>query len=567
MSFCNFSKEYNENSCTEIENRFITKYLPEADGFFVKVYLYGLYLCRRADPEFSVRSMAEVLNASVEKIKEAFYFWQDYDLVEILSDEPLTVNYLAVRASSGRPKKIRYDKYGDFNKEMQRRMQQVKKFVSYGDSVRYMQFLEENDFQPQAFLLITEYCIHRDGENVSAAHILNKAKKFLKNDLRTYEQVEKELSGYDENENELARIFTLLSVYRKPDESDYALYRKWTEELGFDKSCVFAVAKRAKKGGMSSLNAFLEDLSEKGIFSAAEAEEYFSERETLSALTFKIASKLGVKIANPAPFIEEYAKRWYNYGFDETSLCKLATFCFKSDRADFSSLDELVHGLFKDGIVSADAVNEFLNAKNNELKLFTRIRALCGNLKKNTVNLTLIETWHEWNFSDEMILEAATRSAGSNAPVPYMNKILSEWKQAKIFSKKDIPEQSVTKVSPDIRAIDEKTERERFYAALREKARTQAEKNERKADENPNFKEISKKLSLMELSVAKAELSAPDTLPALLKEKTALLKQKKQLLADMGMSLDELTPQYRCKKCSDTGFLKNGALCDCYIKA
>ena len=80
MAFCTFSRDY-DNACTVVDNKFITKYLPEADGFAVKVYLYGLFLCENTETEFSVRSMAEVLRSTEEKVKEAFAFWEDYDLV------------------------------------------------------------------------------------------------------------------------------------------------------------------------------------------------------------------------------------------------------------------------------------------------------------------------------------------------------------------------------------------------------------------------------------------------------------------------------------------------------
>ena len=60
MAFCSFSKD-NDSNYTIVENKFITKYLPEADGFAVKVYLYGLYLCGNTSTDFSIRSMAEVL--------------------------------------------------------------------------------------------------------------------------------------------------------------------------------------------------------------------------------------------------------------------------------------------------------------------------------------------------------------------------------------------------------------------------------------------------------------------------------------------------------------------------
>ena len=185
MAFCSFSKDF-DNAYTIVENKFITKYLPEADGFAVKVYLYGLFLCENTETDFSVRSMAEVLKTTEDKIREAYAFWEDYDLVEILSKDPFTLQYLPVRSAVGRPKKIRYEQYADFNKELQRKMQKVGKFISANDYKKYMQFLEENPVQPQAFLLIAEYCINKQGEAISPAYIFNKAKKLARNGCTTY---------------------------------------------------------------------------------------------------------------------------------------------------------------------------------------------------------------------------------------------------------------------------------------------------------------------------------------------------------------------------------------------
>ena len=68
----------------------------------------------------------------------------------------------------------------------QKKMQKVRKFITYNDAVKYMNFLEENDMQPQALLLIAEYCIAKQGETVSPAYIFNKAKKLLKNGKDKY---------------------------------------------------------------------------------------------------------------------------------------------------------------------------------------------------------------------------------------------------------------------------------------------------------------------------------------------------------------------------------------------
>ena len=41
MAF-SFSKEFSKSAFTDIENAFITEYLPDSPGNAVKVYLYGL---------------------------------------------------------------------------------------------------------------------------------------------------------------------------------------------------------------------------------------------------------------------------------------------------------------------------------------------------------------------------------------------------------------------------------------------------------------------------------------------------------------------------------------------
>ena len=573
MAFCTFSKDF-DTGYTVVENKFITKYLPEADGFAVQVYLYGLLLCQKNDAEFSVRSMAEVLRTTEEAVKNAYAFWEDYDLVEILSREPFTVQYLPVRSTTGKPKKTHYEQYADFNKELQRKMQKVGKFISAGDYIKYMRFLEENEIQPQAFLLIAEYCINKQGEAVSPSYIFNKAKKLIRGGCFTYEQVENELSSYNAHEADLLAVYTALSLtQRTPDETDYALYTKWTEKLGFTRDGVLATARKKKLRSTTSLDLVLDELYAKGKTEAKDIENYLSERELLANLTFRLGRKLGNKIQNPDPYIDEYTEKWYAYGFEESSLLDIALYCLKTERGDFESMHETVRSLFKNGIVSADGVKAFLKDKNNELKLFGKIQAICGGLRKSTANLDLVSTWQAWGFDESMILEAAKRSAGSANPIPYINKILSEWKQKDVFTISAIPAPTATTqsgtttrtfVNPSVEAANAKSDRERYYSLLREKAQARAEKFLAKANANERFKSINAELSKMEIALAKAEVFNPDNLPALKAQKKSLLKERKDILAGLGIEERQLVPQFTCKRCSDTGFLPDGTACNCY---
>ena len=308
-------------------------------------------------------------------------------------------------------------------------------------------------------------------------------------------------------------------------------------------------------------------------------EEYLSGRETLTNLTFRLGRKLGVKVQNPAVYVDEYVEKWYNFGYEENSLLDLALFCLKTERGSFESMHELINSLFKDGIISAEGVKAFLKEKNDELKLFTKIQSICGGLRKSEANLALIKTWRDWKFGDEMILEAATRSASGANPVPYMNKILSDWKQKEIFTLSAIPEKPINSNStgagtrsntksgytnPSIEAANAKSDRERYYALLREKAQSRAEKFLAKANANKRFKEITTELSKMEIALAKAEVFEPQNLPALQDKKKALLQERKEILSGLEISEQDLLPQFTCKNCSDTGFLPSGTACNCY---
>ena len=72
---------------TSVENQFITKYLPQADGDAVRAYLYGLYACQCAG-EFDAETAAKLLRIPLEKFISIFEFWEECDLSLIHISEP-----------------------------------------------------------------------------------------------------------------------------------------------------------------------------------------------------------------------------------------------------------------------------------------------------------------------------------------------------------------------------------------------------------------------------------------------------------------------------------------------
>ena len=58
---CSFSKEFSISAFTDVENAFITEYLPVSSGNAVKVYLYGLFLCQHPEQDKSLQEISSML--------------------------------------------------------------------------------------------------------------------------------------------------------------------------------------------------------------------------------------------------------------------------------------------------------------------------------------------------------------------------------------------------------------------------------------------------------------------------------------------------------------------------
>ena len=116
MAFCSFSKDFNLSSTTTVDNKFIDMYLPIATGDAVKVYLYGLFVCK-SNEDISIDDFSKALNLDKEEVVNCFKFWEEFGVLNVLSEEPFTIAYLPISAQ--KPKKYSPEKYTGFNKALQ----------------------------------------------------------------------------------------------------------------------------------------------------------------------------------------------------------------------------------------------------------------------------------------------------------------------------------------------------------------------------------------------------------------------------------------------------------------
>ena len=437
MSFCSFSKESNSNAFTSVDNKFIGRYLPEASGDAVKVYLYGLYLCSSGE-ETDLKKFAEELSMEQSAVAETFAFWEELGLVSVISSDPYTVKYLPISAYTR--KKYDLEKYSDFNRALQALLPD--RMITTNEYAAYFQLMEERAIKPEAMLMIVKYGVDRNDGSIGFRYILKVAGDFAEKGITTVGKIEKELSDFYSRSDNLDEIFAKICPNRKPAIEDIDLIKKWLNDMAFDKESVLLVAKQTKAKNLQKIDRELKLLFANKKFSVTEIKAYYKDRNKNIELAYKIDKTLSLYVEVVDPVVDNYVIPWLNKGYDEESLLFVANYCFKKNRRSLEEMNDTIGRLYEKGLITVTSIADFAKSVAADDEFIKKLLSSAGlNRKPTEWDRENLKTWRGWNFSDEMILRAAETANGKNNPLPYINAVLSGWKNDGVYSADKIPAQ------------------------------------------------------------------------------------------------------------------------------
>ena len=75
-----------QTSATSVSNIFIDEYMSDANGEFVKIYLYLLRQLNAPDAAFSISAMADKFEHTEKDIKRALSYWERMHLLRLEYD-------------------------------------------------------------------------------------------------------------------------------------------------------------------------------------------------------------------------------------------------------------------------------------------------------------------------------------------------------------------------------------------------------------------------------------------------------------------------------------------------
>lgn len=559
MTF-SYSKELVSTSFTDVENAFITEYLPVSSGTAVKVYLYGLYLCKNPNLDQSIEEVEKTLKLNKSEIIDCFKYWEEFGICTILSMEPFAVSYLPIRSGFGtKPRKYNAEKYTEFSGGVQALL--PGRMISTHEYQEYYSIMETYSIKPEAMLMIVKYCVDKKGNDIGYKYISTVAKDFGNRGITTVEKVEKELESYILRTSEIERILKALKLKRSPEIEDLKLLRSWTKDLEFDVDNIVFAASKMKKGSMAKLDEFLKELYSKRSLSKEEIASYMDKKQGVFELAVKINKSLSVFFEVLDAEIDNYIMPWLSFGFSEETLLFIASYSFKTGKNTLQDMNDLIISLQEHGIIELSSVGDYFESIKNTDKFISKMLLTAGvNRRPTDWDRNNLNVWKSWNFSEDMILEAARLSAGKGSPIAYMNSILSQWKNNSVYTINGVTSKMEENKTGSQEAYNLEYERRRELALRR------ANNNYEKAMSLNEFAETYSRLNAIEKDLAFAEINGNTlALEKFEKEKVALTEKATSILATINLDLTDLSPKYACPKCNDTGYVGTHR-CDCFNK-
>ncbi len=442
MAFCDKERQLINDGVTSLDNKFILNYVPDAPDKCIAVYLLGLVISDSKGADNSCETIAQKLSISEEEVLAAFQYWQELGLVHITFDEPRQVIYLAVRNTSSALKKVKPSKYAKFSREIQNVIEG--RMISPNEFDEYYTFLEESTFQPEALVAVAKYCVALRGNDINYRYILTVARNQLRKGATTLAVVSDNLNSQQKYDEDLKILFNTLKIKRTFDYSDRELYEKWTKEFNFSLDVIVAVAKKAKS--MEKLDSMLSEYYKKGALSLTEIDSYEKEKEHLTTLAKEINRTIGVYYQNISVIIDEYLVTWISRGYDDKTLLSVAKYCFRSGIRTLAGLASVLDKLYANGITTVEALENYLSDMAEKDQLIKTVLTN-ADISRNVTNndRSLFRTWTtKWNMPYDVICYAAQKAAGTNAPMAYINRLLSNYKQKEIYTLEQAQAESAT---------------------------------------------------------------------------------------------------------------------------
>lgn len=259
---------------TIVPNSFIDRFMPSANGAYVKVYLYLLRCFSDQSPEVTISSIADRLENTEKDIIRALNYWEKLNLLAVTRNTQKEITGLRLmdlnNPPDDEPKTEEPDTELDEiavsihtnTKPAQRQSYSAEKIaqLTNNDEIKWAMHIvelyldrplkpmdlqlilylyEELHFSAELIMYLYEYCVSKGKK--SASYIEAVALTWAEEGIDTEEKAKQATSAYNDHFNVVNKAFGL---NRAPGQIERQYITKWVEVFGFSDDIITEACNR-----------------------------------------------------------------------------------------------------------------------------------------------------------------------------------------------------------------------------------------------------------------------------------------------------------------------------------
>lgn len=252
---------------TPVDNLFISEYMLDAPGDYVKVYLLALMHAQIDDPIDNL-SIAKKLSVSADTVDKAWEYWAGLGVakklvkderegsytVEIINLKEVVFGHCAVDTmqQSAKPDSVNLSNV-DLSKLLLDVQQTTGRLLEANEAEVIATWMSAFDIAPEVIVLCYKYCTEH-GKSNRCKYVEKVLLDWREKNLKNAGMVLEYLDNTDKQYETYRRIFKELGFRRNPSEPEKIIMHKWFSELGFSLDKVLEACKKTTGISSPSIN-------------------------------------------------------------------------------------------------------------------------------------------------------------------------------------------------------------------------------------------------------------------------------------------------------------------------
>ncbi len=273
-------------SNTQIPDIFFSEYLSSANGDFIKVYLYLLFLSKY-DKDIKINDLSKKLGLSLNTIQDAIKYWEEQEVLTKKSNGYILNNLQEIELYKlYKPKTSLSAEQVKKSAENQKRANAIeyinnKYFSGLMPTTWYPDielWFKKYSFDEEVMIALFSYCF--DKSALHRNYIKAVADAWSKNNIKTYNDLE---SYYEKQEkiNKIANsISKKLGLNRGLTQYEFAYIEKWHIDYNFSLEIIeIALKKTTSKANpnFDYLDKLLTDWHDRNLKTIEEIQNYLTD--------------------------------------------------------------------------------------------------------------------------------------------------------------------------------------------------------------------------------------------------------------------------------------------------